>query len=61
MVAVFLFFFSSPKGAAVPEYIYTTKSYRHYGFWNFMGDIIMVGITGGLWLIWIFVREMRRR
>jgi hypothetical protein len=28
---------------------------------NFGLDIILVVITGGLWLIWIFVREMRRR
>ena len=26
-----------------------------------MGDCIMVFLTCGLWLIWIFVREMRRR
>lgn len=31
-----------------------------YGFWNFMLDIFMTLITSGLWLIWIFVREMRR-
>lgn len=30
-----------------------------YGFLNFLGDIIMVCLTSGLWLIWIFVREMR--
>ena len=34
---------------------------RKYGAWNFLGDIIMVAITGGLWLIWIFIREMRQR
>ncbi len=38
--------------------IYMDK--KKYGFFNFLGDIFMVGITGGLWLIWIFVREMRR-
>lgn len=31
-----------------------------YGCLNFIFDILMVAITGGLWLIWIFVREMRR-
>lgn len=31
-----------------------------YGFTNFLGDVIMTLLTGGLWLIWIFVREMRR-
>lgn len=32
---------------------------RKYGLMSFIGDILMVTITGGLWLIWIFVREMR--
>lgn len=32
-----------------------------YGLINFAFDLILVAITGGLWLIWIFVREMRRR
>lgn len=35
--------------------------YRRYGIINFIFDIFMVSITGGLWLIWIFAREMRRR
>ena len=34
---------------------------RPYGFWSFMGDIFMTFLTAGLWLIWIFVREMRGR
>lgn len=32
-----------------------------YTFWNFLVDVVMTIITGGLWLIWIFIREMRRR
>lgn len=32
-----------------------------YGVLNFAADLFMVMITGGLWLIWIFVREMRNR
>lgn len=32
-----------------------------YGFWNFVGDCIMTLLTWGLWLIWIFIREMRRK
>lgn len=31
-----------------------------YGFMSLVGDCIMTCITGGLWLIFIFVREMRR-
>ena len=34
---------------------------KKYGFWSFIGDLLMCLITGGLWLIWIFVREMRGR
>lgn len=34
---------------------------RKYGFWNFLGDVILTLFTGGLWLIWIFVREMRTK
>ena len=33
---------------------------RSYGFFNFIFDCILVMITGGFWLIWIFAREMRR-
>jgi hypothetical protein len=32
-----------------------------YGFFNFLWDMLMVCLTAGFWLIWIFVREMRRR
>lgn len=34
---------------------------RRYGFFNFVFDVLLTIITGGLWLIWIFVREMRNR
>ena len=32
---------------------------RRDGLCNFIFDIFMSAISGGLWLIWIFVREMR--
>lgn len=35
-------------------------TYRHYGCLNFLFDVVMTLITSGLWLIWVFVREMRR-
>ena len=38
-----------------------TRTRKRYGFWNFVGDVLLTLITGGLWLIWIFVREMRNR
>lgn len=34
---------------------------RSYGLGSFIFDLIMLFLTGGLWLIWIFVREMRNR
>ena len=34
---------------------------KRYGLMSFLFDIIMFTITGGLWLIWIFAREMRNR
>jgi hypothetical protein len=33
----------------------------HYGIVQFAADVFMTMITAGLWLIWIFVREMRAR
>lgn len=32
-----------------------------YGFLNFAFDAVLTLITGGFWLIWVFVREMRNR
>lgn len=34
---------------------------RKYGFFKFVLDCTMTVFTGGLWLIWVFVREMRAR
>lgn len=34
---------------------------KKYGFGSFLLDAVLTLITGGIWLIWIFVREMRRR
>jgi hypothetical protein len=34
---------------------------KRYGVLAFLFDIIMICLTGGLWLIWIFAREMRNR
>lgn len=34
---------------------------RKYGLGNFLVDVVMSCVTGGLWLIYIFVREMRNR
>ena len=34
---------------------------NNYGCFGFLIDALLTIITGGIWLIWIFVREMRRR
>lgn len=34
---------------------------KRYGVFHFLFDVILTTVTGGLWLIWIFVREMRNR
>lgn len=43
------------------SYTSYTRSRKKYGLLAFLGDCIMTVLTGGLWLIWIFVREMRSR
>jgi uncharacterized membrane protein YjgN (DUF898 family) len=32
---------------------------KKYGFTKFLVDAVLTIVTSGLWLIWIFVREMR--
>lgn len=34
---------------------------KPYGLFRFLFDCVMVLITSGFWLIWIFIREMRKR
>lgn len=34
---------------------------KKYTLLSFLGDLIMCCITFGLWIIWIFCREMRNR
>jgi hypothetical protein len=36
------------------------RKHKPYGVLSFLGDAFLTCVTGGLWLIWIFVREMRR-
>lgn len=47
-------------GDAPRQPIYVQQPRRRYGFFRFAFDCFMFMITGGLWLLWIFVREMRR-
>jgi ABC-type enterobactin transport system permease subunit len=32
----------------------------NYGFGKFIFDVALTVLTGGFWLIWIFIREMRK-
>ena len=34
--------------------VYVVAEGRSYGFWSFVGDVIMFFLTFGLWLIWLF-------
>ena len=34
---------------------------KKYGLLTFVFDLAMCFLTGGVWLIWIFIREMRNR
>lgn len=34
---------------------------KRYGFWNFIVDLFLISITGGLWLLWILLRYLRRK
>ena len=38
-----------------------TPRSKPYGLLKFLADLIMTGITGGLWLVWVIVREIRYR
>ena len=46
-----------PKAVYRSEY----KVVKPYGIFSFLWDCILTVVTGGLWLIWVFVREMRKR
>lgn len=44
-----------------PIYVVQGKKRKKYGFFKFVFDCCMTVLTGGFWLIWIFIREMRKR
>lgn len=49
-------------GDAPRERVYIqTQARRRYGCMGFMFDCFMTVVTGGFWLIWIIVRELRNR
>lgn len=32
---------------------------RRYTIFSFLFDLLMITLTAGFWLVWIFVREVR--
>jgi hypothetical protein len=36
------------------------RARKKYGLMGFALDCALTLVTGGLWLIWVFVREMRK-
>jgi len=42
------------------QYYIVSGTRRGYGLFHFLFDVLMVCLTAGFWLIWIFIREMRR-
>lgn len=51
--------FTTPPRYGYQTY-YTYTKPRQYGLSNFVGDVVMTGLTLGFWLIWIFIREICR-
>ena len=49
-----------PRIIIETRYLYLL-AHRSYGLFHFIFDLFMVTITAGIWLLWIFIREMRRR
>lgn len=42
----------------MPIFIFESVRRKRYGFWHFVFDIIMTGITGGVWLVFLLLRYM---
>lgn len=40
-------------------YVVVTEK-NHYGFWQFMKDLILTYFTGGLWLLYLLLRHLHR-
>ena len=55
-------FWTEPRNETTIIYVEppeTRKPEKRYTFWNFLLDIILIGLTGGLWLLWIVIRFLR--
>jgi hypothetical protein len=42
-----------------PNPYYRYHNVRGYGLSNLVGDFTLTVITGGIWLIWVIIREIR--
>lgn len=34
---------------------------RRYGLLHFIFDVVLTAATGGIWLIWVLIREVQMR
>jgi hypothetical protein len=41
--------------------VYRPVPLRKYGLSNFVGDTVLCFATGGVWFIWICIRELNNR
>jgi len=57
----FLFVFAGKTYSLIEGIVFSRGGIMNYGFFKFILDVTLTCLTGGLWLIWIFIREMRRR
>jgi hypothetical protein len=55
-----VFRYSDRQYFAQDSYFGQGKPRKKYGFFSFVFDILLVILTSGFWLIWIFIREMRK-
>lgn len=44
-----------------PIYVVMAPPRKKYRFRTFIWDMFWIIMTHGLWILWIFIREMRRR
>jgi len=42
------------------EHVVKVIKGRRYGLSNLVGDLVLTVMTGGLWVIWWIIREVRR-
>lgn len=38
----------------------TVAGKKKYGFWRFIGDVVLGVLTGGIWWLYLFFRFIRK-